>query len=123
MLAYPIVSFVDAYYSGAFLGSVNNFFGRSGASEETRRMVSNELHVDQEHPPVFIWTTREDTIVPYRHSELFVDACRQARVPVTFKLYPHGPHGLGLAQSHPGELRTWTDTLLQWMAELSRQSV
>ena len=94
MLAYPIISFVVAYHPGAFLGSVGNFFGRAGVSEDIRSMVSNELHANAEHPPVFIWSTREDSIVPYLK----------------------GPHGLGLAQSQPGELGAWTDSLLQRLA-------
>ena len=116
VLAYPVISFVAGYSPGAFLGTVDNFFGHR-ADEDERRRFSNELHVDATHPPVFIWTTREDGVVPAAHSQLFVNACKQAKVPVVFKLYPHGPHGLGLAQSEPGELGGWTRVLLAWLAE------
>ena len=115
VLAYPVISFVDGYYPGAFLGTVDNFFGRD-VSEATRREFSSELHVDETHPPVFIWTTRDDTIVPHTHSQLFADACARAKVPVTFRVYPHGPHGLGLARSSPGDLGNWTDLLLAWLS-------
>jgi acetyl esterase/lipase len=51
--------------------------------------------VNGQHPPVFIWTTMDDALVPYTHSKLFAEACQSANVPVTFKLFPHGPHGMG----------------------------
>ena len=115
VLAYPVISFVDGYYPGAFLGTVDNFFGHD-VSEATRRAFSSELHVDETHPPVFIWTTRDDPIVPHTHSQLFADACARAKVPVTFRVYPHGPHGLGLALSSPGDLGNWTNSLLAWLS-------
>lgn len=115
VLAYPVISFVAGYSPGAFVGSVENFFGRGGLSESLRREFSNELHVDEKHPPVFIWTTREDGLVPYTHSQLFVEACQRARVPVEYELYPRGPHGLGLALGVAGEVGQWTSLLLVWL--------
>jgi acetyl esterase/lipase len=67
---------------------------------------------------VFVWTTRDDGIVPYTHAKLFADACGRANVPVVFKLYAHGPHGMGLARDQRGEVSRWPDELLDW---LSRQ--
>ncbi|HWZ90651.1 MAG TPA: alpha/beta hydrolase fold domain-containing protein [Polyangiaceae bacterium] len=115
VLAYPLVSFVDGYVPGAFVGSVENFFGKRNADEAARRQFSSELHVESTHPPVFVWTTQDDALVPHTHSERFVEACRRAHVPVTFKLYPHGPHGLGLALSDTGPVREWTSSLLEWL--------
>jgi acetyl esterase/lipase len=115
VLAYPIISFVEGYAPGAFFGSAENFFGRPDLDEPLRRQFSNELHVTPEHPPAFVWTTEDDEIVPYTHAKVFVEACRNAGVSVTFKLYPHGPHGLGLALDESSEVRTWTDLLLAWL--------
>jgi acetyl esterase/lipase len=115
VLAYPLISFVDGYFPGAFLGSSESFFGRRDLDEPLRRQFSNELHVTREHPPVFVWTTEDDAIVPYTHAKLFAEACGRAGVPVTYKLFPRGPHGLGLALDDPSEVRTWTDLLLAWL--------
>jgi len=117
VLAYPLISFVDGYFPGAFANSVDNFFGRPNVGESLRRDFSNELHVDQAHPPVFIWTTRDDSIVPYTHSQLFADACAKAQVPVRFELFPHGPHGMGLAIGQRSEVGGWTGQLRTWLAE------
>jgi acetyl esterase/lipase len=117
VLGYPLISFVDGYAPGAFVGSVDNFFGRDGADEPLRRQFSSELHVDATHPPVFMWTTAEDALVPPSHAERFADACRHAHVPVAFTLYPHGPHAMGLALDQPGPVGTWTTHLLAWLIE------
>ena len=55
--------------------------------------------------------------MPYTHSQKFAEACRQANVPVVFTLYPHGPHGLGLAQGYPGDIGQWTNRFLDWLTE------
>jgi acetyl esterase/lipase len=115
VLAYPVISFVDGYAPGALYGSAENFFGHGDPDEPLRRRFSSELHVTREHPPVFVWTTEDDEIVPYTHAELFVEACRKAGVPVTYKLYPHGPHGLGLALDESSDVRTWSDLMLAWL--------
>lgn len=117
VLSYPLISFVDGHGPGALAGSVDNFFGSPGASDARRREFSNELHVGGSHPPAFIWTTRDDDIVPYTHAQLFAQACRAAGVPVAFTLYAHGPHGMGLAHNQDGDVRGWTDALLHWLSE------
>jgi acetyl esterase/lipase len=115
VLGYPLISFVEQYSPGAFVGSVDNFFGRPNATEKERGEFSNELHVEASHPPVFIWTTRDDALVPYTHSTLFADACRRVNVPVELELFPHGPHGLGLALQDRGEVGGWTRDMLKWL--------
>jgi acetyl esterase/lipase len=117
VLGYPVISFIDGYFPGAFVGSVDNFFGQDDPSETLRRQFSNELHAEPGHPPVFIWTTADDTLVPATHSKLFAEACERAGVPVEFKLFPHGPHGMGLALDAPNEARGWTTQLLAWLAQ------
>jgi acetyl esterase/lipase len=117
VLAYPLLSFVDHYAPGAFLGSVENFFGRTDVSETERRRLSSELHVESTHPPVFLWTTADDTIVPASQSEQFAAACRRAHVPITFIVFPHGPHAMGLALDDRGEVGTWTTQVLSWLEQ------
>jgi acetyl esterase/lipase len=117
VLGYPVISFVDGYYPGALVGSVDNFFGQNDPNETLRRQFSNELHVEPGHPPVFIWTTADDDLVPFTHSKLFAEACGRAGVPVEFKLFPHGPHGMGLALDARNEVRGWTTLLLACLAQ------
>ncbi len=116
-LAYPLISFVERYAPGAFAGSVDNFFGRRDVDQSLRREFSNELHLDPGHPAVFIWTTRDDTLVPYTHSKLFAEACQRSNVAVRFELFPHGPHGMGLALDRTSAVRTWTSRFLDWLRQ------
>ncbi len=115
ILAYALISFVEGYSPGAYVGSAENFFGRRDLDTELRRQFSNELHVTAGHPPVFLWTTADDALVPASHSRRFAEACQRAGVPVEFELYPHGPHGMGLAQGHSGDVGTWTRRALDWL--------
>ncbi len=117
VLAYPVISFVDGYSAGAFVSSAENFFGHGGLDEKLRREFSNELHVDGNHPPVFIWTTRDDALVPYTHSQRFAEACERAHVPVAYTLFPRGPHGMGLALGAGGDVGRWTATLKAWLEQ------
>jgi acetyl esterase/lipase len=117
VLAYPLISFVDGYRPGAFLSSVESFFGRRDVDEQTRRRFSSELHVEPSHPPVFIWTTEDDTLVPYTHSTAFADACRRAHIQVELLLFAKGGHGMGLALDQPAPARQWTARLLDWLRD------
>lgn len=117
ILAYPLISFVEGYSPGAFVGSVQSFFGQRDPGEELRRLFSSELHVTPDHPPVFLWTTADDALVPASHSQRFAEACNRAGVPVTLRMFPHGPHGMGLALDQRGDVGGWTREALAWLVE------
>jgi hypothetical protein len=53
--------------------------------------------------------------VPWTHSQLFAEACERAGVRTVYKLYPRGPHGMGLALGAMGEVGQWTSLLLAWL--------
>ncbi len=117
ILGYPVISFVEGYSPRAFVSSTENFFGRREVDEATRRQFSSELHVTKDTPPVFLWTTEDDALVTAAHSQRFAEACARAGVPVRFRLYAHGPHGMGLAREEPGEVGRWTGEALGWLRE------
>ena len=78
---------------------------------------SGENMVRPDAPPLFLWHTAEDKGVDPRCSIRFVNAFVSAGIPVTFHLFPYGPHGIGLGKEHPpadewGRLYTrWLDIL------------
>jgi acetyl esterase/lipase len=117
ILGYPLISFVDGYYPGAYASSVDHFFGSTPVPETKRQEFSSELHVTENTPPTFLWTTDDDSIVPSNHSKLFVKALESAKVPVKFNLYPHGRHGLGLARNEGVPVANWTKDLLLWLKQ------
>lgn len=115
ILAYPLISFVEGYAPGAFASSTENFFGRRDPTEADRRRFSTELHVTRDTPPMFVWTTAEDELVPAAHSRVFAESCKRAGVPVILRVYPHGPHALGLARGDRRDVGRWTEEALSWM--------
>jgi acetyl esterase/lipase len=116
VLAYPLISFVEGWSPGAFVGSVENFFGRRAVDAVQRQQMSSELHVSPDHPPVFLWTTADDALVPASHARKFAEACERMNVPVTLRVFPHGPHGMGMALGNTTEVGTWSRQALDWLA-------
>ena len=92
ILSYPVVS------AGAFANkpSFENLLGAQATRQELDA-VSLELHVGTGMPPVFLWHTGADTVVPVENSMLLASALRSAGVPFELHIYPQGVHGLALA--------------------------
>lgn len=94
-------------------GSRVNLLG-ADASEELVRQMSGPCSVREDMPPVFIWHTFEDTAVPVQNSLMMAAALREKNIPVEMHIYPHGPHGLGLAEKYPHTAK-WAKALCEWL--------
>ncbi len=123
VLAYGVLSFVDGYYPGAYVSSVGNFFGTESVSEERRRKLSSELHVTPATPPAFVWTMKDDYLVPPVQSLRFAEACEKVGVEVDFKVYEQGRHGIGLALGMGLDVSDWTERLLVWLGKMWGEEV
>ncbi len=111
ILCYPVISFNRE----AHLGSVNSLLGDDSTIAE-RRALSLELRVDAETPPTFVWATAEDEPVPVWHSLAYYDALVMSGVAAELHVFPHGPHGLGLAPEYPHVAR-WAPLCADWLAQ------
>ena len=89
VLCYPVIT------SGP-LAHVESIRRLVGTNEALLEKVSLEKQISKDTPPTFIWTTRTDQSVPYENSVMFVQALERNNVPVRFKLYEEGGHGLSL---------------------------
>lgn len=107
ILCYPVISMGEFTHQG----SKRNLLGEN-PSPELVRLLSNELQITRQTPPVFIWHTLEDTAVPIENSLAFAAAMRQAGVPFDLHVYERGRHGIGLANGHP-----WTQDCLFWLSQ------
>jgi acetyl esterase/lipase len=110
VLCYPVVSFQAAVHQG----SINNLLGDS-PSGDLLTELSAELTVTDGTPPAFIWHTSDDDAVDVEHSLRYALALRQAAVPAELHIFPHGRHGLGLADGVAGVER-WTELCTTWLA-------
>lgn len=90
ILSYPVISL--GKYS--HLETSKNLTGDDLALKDK---LSANLSMDKNYPRTFIWTTKDDDIVPYENSLMLVEALEKNHIPYQFKLYESGPHGLSLA--------------------------
>jgi acetyl esterase/lipase len=109
VLCYPVIS------SGKFghQGSFDNLLGPESSAAE-REAMSLEKHVRKDTPPAFLWSTSDDEAVPVENSLLFATALRAQGIPFEMHVYPHGPHGMGLAEKDP-HVGTWPELCAEWL--------
>ncbi len=118
VLSYPVVSMQLPTHRG----SRENLIGRR-AWPWTRRALSIDRLVTRGAPPMFIWHTAEDELVPVEHAYLLGRALAEHEVPHALHVYPRGRHGLGLVDGvaggeEAGIARHWTRDCEEWLREL-----
>lgn len=91
ILSYPVISSDPAF---AHLGSINNLLKGGEDTPEKREFYSCEKQVSDKTPPLFIWHTATDTVVPVRNSIEMAKAMSAAKLPFELHIYPEGNHGL-----------------------------
>ena len=89
MLAYPVLT------SGEY-GHQDSFKNLLGEQYDLKEEHSLETLVSKDTPPVFLWHTGEDGLVPAENSLLFALALRKHHVPFELHHFPKGGHGLSL---------------------------
>lgn len=106
ILCYPVISMITKPHAT----SRKMLIGET-PDEKLVRRTSSELQVKSGLPPVFLWHTMEDKMVPVEHAQLYAAALHQNNVPHELHLYQHGDHGTGLiGTQHP-----WFADLLFWL--------
>ncbi|HWM33728.1 MAG TPA: prolyl oligopeptidase family serine peptidase [Pseudolysinimonas sp.] len=102
VLGYPVVSMLlDSHQ-----GSREKLLGKSPSPAE-RAATSVDLLVTASAPPFFVWHTADDAVVPVQHSYLLGMALAASGVRHELHVFPHGAHGLGLAEGS-GAPASWT---------------
>ncbi len=108
ILCYPVIS-CDESISHA--GSYKNLLGER---YEEREAFSPDLLVTEKTPKAFIWHTAEDAAVNVINSYRYAEALRRNHISHELHIFPHGPHGLGLAYSDP-HVAEWTQLFRRWL--------
>lgn len=79
--------------------------------------LSGEKNVPDDCPPMFIWHTAEDQGVPVENALLMGQALSQKNIPFELHIFPHGPHGVGLAGDYP-ETAQWAKLCRRFLKSL-----
>ncbi len=124
VLGYPVIS------SDSAIGHSGSFYSLCKDDEELKRRLSLETRVTSNMPPCFIWHTFEDELVPVQNSLRFAEALKNAGVSCELHVYPHGPHGLSLANSvtAPDErycvkcAQEWVSLSVEWLNHLFEEN-
>ena len=71
----------------------------SGGDAQLRQRLSLDSRVRPDMPPVYLWHSRDDDLVPCRNSIVLAQKLDDAGVDFSFHLYRHGWHGLSTADN------------------------
>ncbi len=120
ILCYPVISGGEKAHRGSFVNLLGDQY-----SDEMIQFTSLETQVTGKTPKSFIWHTYEDGAVPVENSMMFADALIANKVPVELHIYPHGGHGLSLANhlvcGTDGTLpkvQSWIPFAKEWVYDL-----
>lgn len=109
ILCYPVITFNEAF---GHIGSGQNLLGEAYESESEK--FSLEKLVTDKTPPAFIWHTSDDNGVNVKNSLVFGEALRDHGVKFEMHIFPHGPHGIGLAEDFP-DAKQWKTLAAEWI--------
>ncbi len=103
----------------------------SGGDEKLRQELSLDRRVRPDMPPVFLWHTRNDTVVPVRNSIVFAQALDEHGVDFSLHVYRNGWHGLSTCdtQVYPSHVKPdaswdvpgWLESCVRFWQEMGLQ--
>lgn len=115
VLGYPVIS------AEAEITHKESFINLCGEDPVLQERLSLENRVTSKTPPCFIWHTFEDQAVPVDNSICFAKALVAAGVNCELHIFPHGVHGLALANDDTAMSQRYIDKRVQAWVHLSVQ--
>lgn len=124
ILGYPLTDYVfmntategNSFDKAFFANSNIAFLGAAEPTLEQLTDVSPARLVDEHTPPMFIWSTSSDELVPVTHSLLMAQALSAKKIPYTLHIFEQGQHGLSTGtQSSASSLTQISPEVDSWM--------
>lgn len=112
VLCYPVLTMGEMTHAGSRL----NLLGLDPDSSLVDAL-SCELHADADTPPVFLWHTADDPVVPVANPLLVAGALAAAGQRFEMHIFPHGDHGVPFTDTVP-PVSGWTDLCTAWLTGL-----
>ncbi len=97
ILGYPLTDYREVYDGPGTAMCNMGINGNLVISDEDLDVLSAPLHVSEDTPQMFIWTTATDMMVPCVNSIKMAMALSENNVPVELHMFDRGPHGLSVA--------------------------
>lgn len=125
ILGYPLTDYCymkatmgnDPIANGFFAISNTAFLGSPDVSDELLKEISPVYHVTPDTPPMFIWSTAADELVPIQHSIRMTHALADCKIPFELHIFENGGHGLSLADQTTAEAQSQiNEDVQQWIA-------
>lgn len=106
----------DPFAAGLFSVSNTALLGTPAASDAQLEEVSPARSVTGHCPPMFLWATSEDSLVPVQHTLIMARALADGKIPFEAHIYENGPHGLSTAtQSAAAALSNCMPDVATWL--------
>lgn len=100
----------------AHRGSVETLCG-SGDPDQLEEFFNLPTWVSKDTPPMFLWHTVEDAVVPVENSLAMSLSLARHKIPHSLHVFPRGQHGLGLAEGFP-MASAWSGLCADWLRDL-----
>lgn len=110
VLSYAVTSAMTDI-DGEVCNCVRKMFSSENAANEK---YTTYMQVNKDTCPCFLWHTAEDSCVNVTHSLKFAAALAENKIPYEMHIFPHGPHGLGLAKVY-NDVKKWAPLSVEWM--------
>jgi len=114
ILCYPVISMSEPFMHR---GSRDNLLGPE-PNEKLEKLMSTNLQVTSETPPVFLMHAGDDPAVPVENSLVFYEAMRKAKVSGELHIYEAGGHGFGLNR-YKGTVLEWPNACRNWILSVT----
>ena len=120
ILGYTLSDYVEmkaqADTDPLFIPSNIALLGTATADDTLLEEVSPARNVTENCPPVFLWATSEDSLVPVQHTLLMAKALADKKIPFEVHVFENGPHGLATAtQSSAAALSNVRPDVATWL--------
>ncbi len=93
-----------------------------GEIEELNLLFSLEKQVGKHCPPMFVFHTVDDTVVPVENALVLINALQKNKIPFEAHLFPSGVHGISVCTKEVASanrhVRQWVDLSKNWLSEV-----
>lgn len=124
ILGYPLTDYVymkstmkdTPITEGLFTLSNLAYLGTAEPTDEQLDEVSPARHISKDVPPIFLWATSTDELVPVQHSLVMAKALADHHIPFEMHIFEEGSHGLSLGTQATAEsIKQVSPEIQPWM--------